>query len=69
MSEADAGHVSTVEDWPTFALRYTFNPNGIGIDFGFDPDEVVVFDATRGRPDSRWVAAKRGSYVSVEEIR
>lgn len=69
MTEIGSERASAVRDWPTFALRYTFNPNGIGIDFGFDPDEVVVFDATRGRPDSRWIAAKRGSYVSVEETR
>lgn len=56
-------------DWPTFALRYTFNAGGIGLEGKFDPDEVVVFDATRGRPDSRWIAAKRDSYLSLEKIR
>lgn len=69
MSEVDADRTPAVEDWPTFALRYTFNPGGIGLDAGFDADEVVVFDATRGRLDDRWIAAKRGSYVSVQEIR
>lgn len=69
MTEAGSEGASAVKDWPTFALRYTFNPSGIGLDTGFDPDEVVVFDATRGRPDSRWIAAKRDSYVSVEKTR
>lgn len=69
MSEADSEHASAVAEWPTFALRYTFDPAGVGIDFGFAPDEVVVFDATRGRPEDRWIAAERGSYVSVEETR
>lgn len=57
------------DDWPTFALRYTFNPGGIGLSEEFETDEVVVFDATRGRPDSRWIAARRDAYVSIDEIR
>lgn len=69
MTEVDADRVPAVEDWPTFALRYTFNPGGVGLGDGFDSDEVVVFDATRGRLDDRWIAAERGSYVSVEETR
>lgn len=69
MSEVGPEHASPAGDWPTFALRYTFNPSGVGIDFGFAPDEVVVFDATRGRPEERWIAAEHGSYVSVEETR
>ncbi|KYH25263.1 hypothetical protein HAPAU_26480 [Halalkalicoccus paucihalophilus] len=69
MTEIDSEGTPAVEDWPTFALRYTFNPGRIGLDRGFEADEVVVFDATRGRLNDRWIAAKRGSYVSVEEIR
>lgn len=69
MSESDAEQPTAVEDWPTFALRYTFNPAGIGLNDPFDPDEVVVFDATRGRLDERWMAAKQGSYVAVEDVR
>ncbi|MEM4781265.1 MAG: hypothetical protein QXG03_06880 [Halalkalicoccus sp.] len=59
----------SVEDWPTFALRYTFNPGGVGLDREFRSDEVIVFDATRGRPAERWIAAERDSYVSLEEVR
>lgn len=69
MTEAGSEGTPAVEDWPTFALRYTFNPAKIGLEGPFEPDEVVVFDATRGRFDSRWIAAKRGAYVSVEKIR
>lgn len=69
MTEVDSERTPAVADWPTFALRYTFSPGQIGLDGRFAPDEVVVFDATRGRPDSRWISAERGSYVSVEEIR
>lgn len=69
MTEASSERLSSIEDWPTFALRYTFNPAGIGLDHAFDPDEVVVFDATRRRLDDRWIAAERGSYVPVEEMR
>lgn len=69
MAETDAEDCSAVGDWPTFALRYTFNPGGIGLSGAFDPDEVVVFDATRGRLEERWIAAKRGSYVAIEETR
>lgn len=60
---------SEIEDWPTFGLRYTFNPTGIGLDRTFDPDEVVLFDSTRARLGDRWIAADRGSYVPVEEMR
>lgn len=69
MTETDAEQSSTVGDWPTFALRYTFNPSGVGLTEGFEADEVVVFDATRGRLDRRWIAAKRGSYVAIENTR
>lgn len=69
MTETDAEQSSVVEDWPTFALRYTFNPSGVGLNGGFAADEVVVFDATRGCLDQRWIAAKRGSYVAIENTR
>lgn len=58
-----------VEDWPTFALRYTFNPGAIGLDREFASDEVIVFDATRGRPTQRWVAAERDSYLPLTDVR
>ncbi len=69
MTESSSEQASAVEDWPTFALRYTFNPAGVGLDRAFDPDEVVVFDPTRGRLDDSWIAAQRGSYIPVEEMR
>lgn len=69
MTDTRSGQPLAVRDWPTFALRYTFNPDGIGLSHRSDPDEVVVFDATRGRPGDRWIAAKRDSYVSIEKIR
>lgn len=69
MTESSSERTPAVQDWPTFALRYTFNPSDIGISREFDPDEVVVFDATRGRLDERWIAAERDSYVSIEEVR
>lgn len=69
MTEIGSTRTSAVRDWPTFALRYTFDHGLIGLDEPFDADEVVVFDATRGRLDDRWIAAKRDAYVSVEEIR
>lgn len=69
MSNTRSDQHSKSQDWPTFALRYTFNLEGIALEGLFDPDEVVVFDATRGRPDNRWIAAKSGSYLSLEKIR
>lgn len=69
MTETDTEQSSAAEDWPTFGVRYTFNPSGVGLDDGFEADEVVVFDATRGRLDQRWIAAKRGSYVAIEDTR
>lgn len=69
MSETHSEQRPATTDWPTFALRYTFNPAGVGLGRAFDPDEVVVFDATRGDLDDRWISAARGSYVAVEAIR
>lgn len=55
-------------DWPVFSLQFTYNPDDIARGESFEPDEVVVYDA-KVCDDSRWIAAKRGSYVSIEEIR
>lgn len=61
---------SCTEDWPTFGLRYTFNPKQSVREERFAPDELFLFD-----PDgidlegSRWISAERGSYVSIEETR
>ncbi len=56
------------QDWPVFPLQYTFNPDDLAPGETFEPDEVVIYDAQNWR-ESRWIAAKRGSYVSVEDIR
>lgn len=69
MSDTRSDHRSKRGDWPTFALRYTFNPGGVGFEENFGPNEVVVFDPTRGQPDNRWIAAEAGSYVSFDEVR
>ncbi|WP_122088960.1 hypothetical protein [Halalkalicoccus subterraneus] len=69
MTDGRSRRPRSTDDWPTFAIRYTFNPGGVGLNGEFETDEVVVFDATRGRPNSRWIAAKRGSYVPLDEIR
>lgn len=69
MTDSRSRRAQSADDWPTFAIRYTFNHGGIGLEGEFETDEVVVFDATRGRPADRWIAAKRDAYVSIDEIR
>lgn len=60
---------SCTEDWPTFALRFTFNPKSVREE-RFDPDELFVFDPDRlDVDDSHWIAAERGSYVPIEDVR
>lgn len=54
--------------WPSFSLRYTFNPDDVDAPVEFAPDELVVFDPTRERSQA-WVAAARGSYVAIEDVR
>lgn len=58
--------MSTRQEWPTFALDYRFNPDGVGTPSSLEPDQVVVFD-----PDSRrdgWLAARRGYFVPLEHV-
>lgn len=58
------------DDWPTFPLRYTFNPEGVAGRERIDPDELVVFDPGRpGGIGDSWVTAERGSYVCIEDVR
>lgn len=56
-------------DWPVFSLRYTFNPEPMAGREQFSPDELVIHDRTEDDPRTRWIAAERGSYVSIEDVR
>lgn len=61
---------SSTESWPTFGLRYTFNPKQSVREERFAPDELFLFDPDSiGLDDSRWISAERDSYVSIEETR
>lgn len=62
---------SATRDWPTYTLTCTFNPATANTDRPLEPDEVYVFDPTRTEDDgdTKWIAAKRGSYLSLEETR
>jgi hypothetical protein len=58
----------STDHWPSFSLRYTFNPEDIdGPEFR--PDDLVVFDARADKRSNAWIAAARGSYVAIEETR
>lgn len=67
VSRSESPTRSRNDDWPAFALRYTFNPEGLDASGQFDPDELVVRDPTRG--SGAWLSAARGAYVAIEEIR
>lgn len=70
MSENTAEHARGNEQWPSFALNYTFNPDGVVGREYFGPDELVVFDARNTEAiGSAWVAAEREAYVSIEDVR
>lgn len=69
-SEQRAAPGEEADCWPTFPLRYTFNPEGIDRDDGFAPDELVVFDPARtDGVDGAWLSARRESYVGIEDVR
>lgn len=55
-------------NWPTFTLRYTFNPEELAAPAEFDPDELVVTDPGSG-DDGAWLSAGRGSYVDIKDAR
>lgn len=59
----------SVDHWPTFPLRYTFNPEEVDGPGDVDPDELVVFDSSRPNQGDAWLSAGRGSYVTIEDIR
>lgn len=69
MSRSESPTRSWNDDWPSFSLRYTFNPDGIGAPGRFDPDELVVRDPGQGSDTGAWLSAARGSYVAIEEVR
>lgn len=60
---------SATGDWPTFSLRYTFNPDGVEGRGRIDPDDLVVFDPANDAIGEAWVIAARGAYVAVEDAR
>jgi hypothetical protein len=70
MSNAVRTRSDASADWPAFGLRYTFNPDDVVDCRPFAPDELVVFDPAEGDSASgSWIAAERGSYVSIEDTR
>ena len=59
-------------DWPTFAIRYTYNPNGVGLDereVMDTPEDVVLFDISASDVEKRWLSAGPESCVDIEEVR
>lgn len=60
---------SVSKEWPSFGLRYTFNPQELAGREPPDPDELVVFDPREERIGAAWVTAARESYVSIEDVR
>lgn len=68
MSNSELVSAESTDHWPSFSLRYTFNPEDIdGPEFR--PDELVVFDASRTDGTDTWISAARDSYVAIEETR
>lgn len=62
---------SAVDDWPAFALQFTYNPPACDFspEVEFESDEVVVYETQADAMSGRWLSAERGSYVSVDEMR
>lgn len=69
MRERETASATEAVDWPVFSLRYTFNPESMAGREEFLPDELVVRERNQDEPRTRWLAAKRGSYVSIEDVR
>lgn len=69
MSRSESPTRSRNDDWPTFSLRYTFDPAELDVPDRFAPDELVVRDPSGGADDGAWLSAARGSYVAIEEVR
>lgn len=68
MSNTELPRVESTDHWPSFSLRYTFNPDEID-GHEFNPDELVVVDSTQGVGTDAWISAARDSYVAIEETR
>ncbi|SFL69859.1 hypothetical protein SAMN04487950_4645 [Halogranum rubrum] len=69
MSYAETTHGVPDEEWPDYALEFTFNPRDVTLSDEFDPDEVVIFEPSAEDIGSRWISGKRDSYVAVETMR
>jgi hypothetical protein len=69
MSYAETKHDVREEEWPDYALEFTFNPRDPTLADQFDPDEVIIFEPPGDEIGSRWISGKRDSYVAVEEMR
>ncbi|WP_254538903.1 hypothetical protein [Halomarina litorea] len=54
------------DEWPTYELDWTFNPRESTLP-SVAPDELVVFDPNA--TSTRWVAAGRNSFVTIEDVR
>lgn len=68
MSSQESIEEESAANWPTFSLRYTFNPEELEVPVAFDPDELVVFDPSTGG-DEAWLSADRGSYLDIQDAR
>jgi len=68
MSEDGTYQTVTRSEWPSFTLKYTFNPKDIAPDATFEPNEAVMYDES-DRREGRWISAKYGSYISITEVR
>ncbi|WP_129115379.1 hypothetical protein [Halegenticoccus tardaugens] len=62
-------HEARTEEWPDFALEFTFNPRDSTLEDRFDPDEVVIFEPGGRGIGTRWISGKRRSFVAVDELR
>lgn len=69
MREQETADGTEAVDWPVFSLRYTFNPEKMAGRQEFQPDELVIHERDQDDPRTRWMAAERGSYVSIEDVR
>lgn len=55
-------------EWPVFSIRHSYNPEGIAPGVSFEPNEVVLYDASHIK-QGRWLSAKYGSYLPLTDIR
>lgn len=69
MRERGTSSTTGTVDWPVFSLHYTFNPEAMDGREEFQPDELVVQERNQDDPRTCWISAKRGSYVSIEDVR